>query len=235
MEREECLMKPGWTWKHKIIWLSIFAIAMSVLESAIVVHLRQIYYSENILNIFPVSPVLIRDFIIELGREAATVFMILAVAVLTEKKKVMRVFACFVFVFGLWDIFYYIWLKIFINWPLSWLEWDILFLVPWIWAGPWLCPALIALAFVVWGAWIIISEKDFRFSAPAIILFITGCLLELTTFLLPGIKVVINHGFGGYTNLMPGDFLWWMFIPGYLLMCAGLAGTVLNKNLVKTL
>jgi hypothetical protein len=164
-----------------------------------------------------------------LGREAATVFMILAVAVLTEKKKVMRVFACFVFIFGLWDIFYYIWLKAFINWPIAWGEWDILFLIPWVWIGPWICPALIALAFVVWGAWIIISIQDFRFSALTLSLFIFGCLLELTTFLQPGIEAVVKYGFKGYTYLMPGNFWWWMFIPGYLLMCAGLAGTLLNK------
>lgn len=219
-------MKP----KYKIVWLSIFAISMAVLESALVVHLRQLYYPENIQTLFPLSVILPRDFFIELGREAATVFMMFAVAVLTEKKKVMRVFACFVLLFGLWDIFYYIWLKVFINWPLSWLEWDILFLIPWVWIGPWLCPALIALAFVIWGAWIIISDKDFRFSVLTLALFIAGCLLELTTFLMPGIKVVMKHGFGGYTLLMPGDFWWWMFIPGYLLMCAGLAGTVVNEK-----
>ncbi|MBN2535816.1 MAG: hypothetical protein JXB88_23250 [Spirochaetales bacterium] len=225
-------MQPAWSWKHKIVWLGIFAISMAVLEAAIVVHLRQLYYPEDILCIFPVQPFLARDFLIELGREAATVFMILAVAILTEKKKVMRVFACFVFLFGLWDIFYYIWLKAFINWPVSWLEWDILFLIPWVWTGPWIYPALIALAFVIWGAWIVISDKDFRFGVLHLSLFTSGCVLELTTFLMPGIKVILNHGIRGYTFLMPGDFWWWMFIPGYLIMCAGLAGTVLNKKVV---
>jgi hypothetical protein len=219
-------MKPTWTWKHKLAWLCIFAMAMAVLESAIVVHLRQIYYPGDIQRIFPLATLLPRDFFIELFREAATVFMMLAAAVLTEKKKVMRVFACFVFMFGLWDIFYYIWLKVFINWPLTWLEWDILFLIPYVWVGPWICPVLISLAFVAWGAWIIISDKNYRFSAPALVLFISGCVLELTTFLLPGIQIVIKYGFSGYMHLMPGDFWWWLFIPGYLIMGAGFALTV---------
>jgi hypothetical protein len=230
-------MKPVLNWKYKLIWLGIFAIAMAVLESVVVVHLRQIYCPENITVIFPLPRFSIHDFFIELGREAATVIMFLAVAVLTmsmtvtEKNKIMRMFACFVFLFGLWDIFYYIWLKIFINWPLTWGEWDILFLIPWVWIGPWVCPVLIAVTFVIWGGLVISIKKDIKFSVLTLTLFITGCVLELITFLKPGIVMLIKYGPEGYTSIMPGDFWWWMFIPGFLLMCAGLAGTfLLNRN-----
>ena len=222
-------MKQTWNWKHKLIWLSLFAIAMALLESAIVIHLRQIYYPDNILSIFPIRLLSLRDLLIELSRETATVVMMFAVAVLVEKKKIIRVFACFVFLFGLWDIFYYIWLKVFINWPLSWAEWDVLFLIPWIWIGPWICPALIALAFVIWGTWIIISKREMKFRVLTLVLFITGCILELITFLTPPLIILLTSGSDGLTTYLPQNYLWWLFIPGYLIMCTGLAGVLLEK------
>jgi len=53
--------------------------------------------------------------------------------------------------FGLWDIFYYIWLRVFIGWPQSILEPDLLFLIPLPWWGPVLSPVLIALLMVIGG------------------------------------------------------------------------------------
>jgi hypothetical protein len=52
-----------------------------------------------------------RDLFIELGREVTTVAMILAVALLAARA-FTPVFAAFVYVFGLWDVFYYVWLKL---------------------------------------------------------------------------------------------------------------------------
>ena len=44
-------------------------------------------------------------------------------------------FAFFLFLFGVWDIFYYIWLKVFLHWPASLLTWDVLFLIPVPWVA----------------------------------------------------------------------------------------------------
>ena len=38
--------------------------------------------------------------------------------------------------FGIWDIFYYVFLKIIYDWPKSLFDWDILFLIPLPWWGP---------------------------------------------------------------------------------------------------
>ncbi len=107
------------------------------------------------------------------------------VALLAEHRRPVRTFAAFVFVFGgsLWDIFYYAWLKLLIDWPSSWLEWDVLFLIPWIWLGPWICPVLIALAFVVWGFRVLRSGEAPPLSAMSLNLFVAGSLLCLTAFL----------------------------------------------------
>ena len=89
-----------------VAWLGLYAIAMALVEAAVVVHLRHVYYPDDPLTIFPLEPMSPADFALELGREAATIVMIAAVACLAERTW-MRRFAAFVFVFGLWDGFYY--------------------------------------------------------------------------------------------------------------------------------
>ena len=193
---------------------------MANAEAALVVHLRSLYYPENPLAIFPLNLLSHRDLAIELTRELATVIMITSVALLAEKG-LMRVFAAFVFVFGLWDIFYYAWLKVMIGWPTEWLEWDILFLIPWPWLGPWICPALIALLFTLWGGRILLSPVDYSFSRLSMGLFLLGTALCLFAFLLLA-AVLLPGGEAAFQDYQPSGFSWWLFIIGYLLMTTGL-------------
>src|SRR5919198_442711 len=53
--------------------------------------------------------------------------------------------------FGVWDIFYYLFLRALTGWPRSLLDWDILFLVPLPWWGPVWAPTSIALLMILWG------------------------------------------------------------------------------------
>ena len=48
--------------------------------------------------------------------------------------------------FGVWDIFYYVFLKVIYDWPKSLFDWDILFLLPLPWWGPVLAPMSVAVA-----------------------------------------------------------------------------------------
>jgi len=201
---------------RNIIWLTLFAIAMAHVEAALVVHLRTIYYPDNPLNLFPLELMSHRDLNIELVRELATVVMILTVALLTGKG-FTRIFAAFVYVFGLWDIFYYFWLKVMLGWPVSWLEWDILFLIPWPWFGPWITPVFIALLFVLWGGWVLLMEKDVRFTRGTTFLFILGVLLVLVAFLMPALPLLVE-GEEAFRHFQPDEFLWRFYIIGYLLM-----------------
>ncbi len=50
------------------------------------------------------------------------------------KMKPDRKIALFFFAFGIWDIFYYVWLWLTIRWPASLVSMDVLFLIP----VPWL-------------------------------------------------------------------------------------------------
>src|SRR5207245_5465710 len=86
-----------------------------------------------------------------LVREAATLIMLLMVGILAGRTWRSRL-GYFAVAFGVWDIFYYIFLKLLCGWPHSILDWDILFLLPLPWWGPVLAPISIAVLMILWGA-----------------------------------------------------------------------------------
>jgi hypothetical protein len=210
--------------------VTMFAIAMAQLEAAVVVYLRRLHYAENPLDIFPLKFLGSYDVVVELSREFATVIMILAVALLLERSSRIRSFAAFVFVFGVWDIFYYVWLKILIGWPRSWLEWDVLFLIPIVWLGPWMCPVLISLLFVTWGFRTLYLPDDVSFTRNSLTIFSLGVALGLFTFFQPAAEVLMDSGTAGLREYTPGDFWWWLFIPSVMLMACGLGMTLRTAN-----
>ena len=50
-----------------LVWLTLYAIAMAYVEAALVVHLRQLYYADNLLTIFPLRLLSHADLVIELN------------------------------------------------------------------------------------------------------------------------------------------------------------------------
>lgn len=145
--------------KSTLITYLIFGIAMAYLESAIVVYLRQLYYPDGFQ--FPLIQIPLPIALTEIGREAATIVMLWFVARMGGRTFKER-FALFIYSFGVWDIFYYVWLKVLLNWPQSWLEWDILFLIPLPWVGPWLAPALVSAGFIFAAYMILTYPQKFR-------------------------------------------------------------------------
>src|SRR6478609_656709 len=147
-------MKPE---KKRIAVLITFSIAMAALESAVVVYLRALYYPDG----FTVAMKMIDQqiLLVEIAREAATVIMLLGVGWLAGKNFKDR-FAYFLMSFAVWDIFYYLWLKVFINWPSSVLEWDILFLIPITWLGPVLAPVICSVTMILLALVILQSNKQ---------------------------------------------------------------------------
>ena len=129
---------------------------MAYLEAAIVVYLRENYY----LSGFDLTLAQIPDriYFTEVGREIATIIMLYAYAY-TIGKNGREIFAYFAFNFGIWDIGYYIWLKVLINWPTTLLDGDILFLIPLPWAGPVLAPILISIALIAAAYFILKFER----------------------------------------------------------------------------
>ncbi len=167
----------------KIFWVTVFAIAMAFVESSVVVYLRVIYYPEGFK--FPLKLIMDNTIKVELYRELATLIMLLSVAVLAGRRLWER-FAWFLLAFGVWDIFYYVWLNVLIGWPSSLFEWDILFLIPLPWIGPVIAPMSISLLMIIAGI-IIISlfrkGHDFRPSLTTYILASAGVVLVLYSFM----------------------------------------------------
>lgn len=133
---------------RRILWVALFGIAFAFVESSIVVYLRALYYPEGFA--FPLKLIAKEHFVIELFREEATIIMLASVAMLSGSRAWEK-FAYFIVVFGIWDLFYYVWLKVLIDWPVSFFDWDILFLLPLPWIGPVIAPVLIALMMIVCG------------------------------------------------------------------------------------
>jgi hypothetical protein len=87
----------------------------------------------------------------EVIREAATLLMLAAVALVSTGVSGPGWLAAFAVAFGIWDLFYYVSLKMLIGWPTSLLTWDVLFLIPVPWAAPVLAPIIVSLSIIGTG------------------------------------------------------------------------------------
>jgi len=167
-----------------ILLVAIFAVAFAFVESTVVVYLRQILYPEGFA--FPLKLATLSQAAVEAVREFATLVMLAAVGMLAGKTGWQR-FSYFMIGFGVWDIFYYVWLKLILGWPASVLEWDILFLIPIPWIGPVIAPVLVSVTMIA-GGWLILYKEEVHgpFHAPraATALALLGSVIILTSFVL---------------------------------------------------
>ena len=120
----------------KLTLLAIFGIAMAHFEGVVVVYLRKALgmldsdSNKESLKSFPE-----RYLRIEMTREAATIIMLVAIALLTGTTWIEKgIF--FLWTFAFWDLFYYLSLYILIKWPQNFKTIDVLFLIP----KPWIAP-----------------------------------------------------------------------------------------------
>lgn len=220
-----------------ILWLIIFSIAMGYLETAVVVYLRKLLYPGS----FPFPLVSIQEDIavVEFWREAATILMLAGAGIIAGKNNLQR-FAYFIFCFAVWDIFYYIFLKVLLGWPVTLMDWDILFLIPVPWVGPVLAPCIVAITMIVFAMIVVyLQERGFRFKVKwrEWGLMLAGCFVILTSFMWDYIYYVKNSNggkglwtlsgsnslFEGAIDYVPGNYNWGLFIVGELMICAGIA------------
>jgi len=165
-----------------LVLTGIFAVAMAFLESAVVVYLREIYYPEGFA--FPLKMIEGTVGITEILREAATLVMLLFIALLAARSFTER-FAWFIFAFAIWDIFYYVFLFLLLGWPPSLYTWDILFLIPVPWTGPVLAPVLNSLTMILLALLILrirIHTDLFRLTFLEWLLFILGSLITVFSY-----------------------------------------------------
>jgi hypothetical protein len=193
--------------RRRLLWLTIYAVAMAYLESAVVVDLRGLYYPNGFE--FPLVTPPPTMAAIEIGREAVTLVMLLAVAALCGVDPWER-FLAFCIAFGVWDLFYYGWLWVFIRWPPSLLTWDILFLIPVPWMSPVLAPVIISVTLTASALWLWYLKQQgarLRFSPVVWTLVVVGGCLVLASFTLDFELAV--------TMSTPVPFRWGLFSAGY--------------------
>jgi len=198
----------------KIFWVSAFSIAMAFLEAAVVVYLRRVYGITDL--ILQVPPFDAQIAAIEVGRELATLVMLLSIGWIAGETFQSK--AGFAFItFGLWDIFYYIWLWVFIGWPQSILEPDLLFLIPLPWWGPVLSPVLIALLMVTGGIIAVIKTEKrqaLHIDAWFWVCLISGVLILLYTFMADALMVFPADA-STLSGLKPSQFNWPVYFLGF--------------------
>ena len=222
--------------KTILLWVTIFSIAMAFLESAVVVYLRAIYYPEGFQ--FPLASLDQRILITELFREVATIVMLLGAGVISGKNFGERL-AYFIYCFAIWDIFYYVFLKLLLGWPESFLTWDLLFLIPVVWVGPVICPILLSITMILLAGVIIyynrkmtnmkIKSREWLVLIFGSIVVIVSFTWDYSTFLigqysLSELLSLIGTAELNDLNLLyiPGKFIWWLFWVGELIILSGI-------------
>jgi hypothetical protein len=204
------------------IWVAIFAVAFAWVESAVVVYLRKIYFdgafSFPLVVVWEEGKHVIDPLIkIEFGREIATLIMLLAVGWVAGRNKFQR-FCFFMIAFGIWDIFYYIWLYVMVGWPKSLMTWDLLFYVPLPWVGPVITPVLIAAAMIGAGLLIIYYQErgyEIRWRWYDMAVEIACGLLIIVAFCWDWKNIVQVPGDIERTGI-PNPFAWWLYAPAFL-------------------
>ena len=214
----------------QLLWLTIFAISMGFLETSVVVYLRELMYPAG-FN-FPLAPISSKLARVELLREAATLLMLLSAGWLAGRTRFEK-FVLFLYTFAIWDIFYYIFLKLLIGWPATFFTWDILFLVPITWTGPVLAPLISSLSMMILaiitvnlinhGILVKINRMEW-------ISLITGACLQFLAFIWDYSKYIFQYySFNELWNLrgnkalyslsinyVPVSFNWLLFLAGEL-------------------
>jgi hypothetical protein len=162
--------------------VTLFAIAMALVESALVIHIWNHYYPDGFS--FPLKILSQRILVMELFREIATIVMLSCVGYLAFRQPVMR-FAVFLYTFAIWDIFYYLYLYLIAGFPATLLSWDLLFLVPHPWIGPVIAPMVNSLTMIILGLMIVYFGAKGRKAELTWLhwlLLISGALITIFTY-----------------------------------------------------
>jgi hypothetical protein len=103
-------------------------------------------------------------------------------------------------------------LKVFINWPAEWLEWDVLYLIPVPWISPWEAPVIVSIGFIVTSYFVLkhperFAERIFNKLEWTLEIFSAG--LILWSFFWQTNNVL--------NGKIPDYYPWWIFIIGMAL------------------
>ncbi|MDQ7822825.1 MAG: hypothetical protein RDV48_08540 [Candidatus Eremiobacteraeota bacterium] len=145
--------------------LTCYGIAMAYVEAMVVVYLRRLLplsqWNVEVTDLHSLTMFLSRHHVLwtEQTREAATIIMILAVALLAGGTLRMKAGA-FLYTFAIWDLFYYIFLYALIKWPPTLATGDVLFLIPRPWVSPVYVPVIISLAMLMLSLFVMGGKQN---------------------------------------------------------------------------
>ena len=223
--------KQNTLWRTVVV-LVLFGVAFGYIEAAVVDYLRALY-EPLALELYPerrpgdLFPLITLEQLeatgsahlnllkAEVSREAATMVMLVSIG-LAVGWNFNTCFAGFVIAFGIWDICYYLFLKVLIDWPTSLLDWDLLFLIPLPWVSPVLAPVLVAVSMVVagtlvlWREW---ADRSVRIGWQHWSTMALGALVIMVAFCWDYRRIMA----GG----MPQSFPWSIFLAGEAIGLAG--------------
>jgi hypothetical protein len=205
----------------------LFGIGFGYVEAAVVVYLRHIFYPDGFT--FPLA--IFEDvagakylLLTEIAREAATLVIIVTSTLLFGRNRYEK-WAAFLTIFAVWDIFYYVWLKVILNWPASIMDWDILFLIPLPWASPVLAPVLVSLTMLFFAAVIFyksLSGKSVGLTMVDRLGLVCSALVIVLSFCIGGLKT--------YSSDYHRYFNWPLFAIGNLSAIAFFCRNLLRKR-----
>jgi len=207
--------KPG---GHRWLVVALYAVAMAWVEAAAVYYLRSLFDRIEPYQPYPL-PVAGGFGEAELIREIATLIMLFTVGWLAGATWRTRL-GYSVVAFGVWDIFYYVFLRVMTGWPKSLLDWDILFLIPLPWWGPVWAPTSIALLMILWGTFMTKVERSpvsVGSQGKCLALGGIGVALALFTFMADAIRTA-DQGTEALRNMLPIRFNWPLFGVALALM-----------------
>jgi hypothetical protein len=218
-----------------LIWVGLLSIAMGYLETAVVVYIRELIYPDGFK--FPLQPIEAHLVFTEVFRELATMIMLISIGVLAGRKPTER-FAYFILSFAIWDIFYYVFLKVLIDWPESLLTWDVLFLIPVTWTGPVITPVIVALLMIVLALFIIYftdKQGKTRILGKEWVLLIGGSLIVIIAFCWDYSRFILKEYsflevftvpqdalFDLSLEYIPVSFNWWLYFLGIIVIISGI-------------
>jgi hypothetical protein len=214
--------------------LALFSIAMGLLEAIVVVYLRELYFPAGFR--FPLQFLPEKMLRLEALREICTIVMLLALSAVAAKTFIPRL-SVFLFTFGVWDIFYYVFLKALLGWPDSLLTWDVLFLIPVAWLAPVLAPLITSFTMIglaLLYAFLYQRYGTVRFDRPAWLLMALGVIILFFTFIWDYASIIIQGGFyrdlaglahnsafqATISSFVPAEFHWGLFGFGEALVLA---------------
>ena len=166
--------KPLGFW-GRLFWWTVFATSFGYVEAAVVVYVRRatgmapgldypaIFAARHaIFNGAGIMAEMRRQGVldIELGREFATLLLLFGAAWASGQTRRERL-GIFGFTFAVWDLTYYMFLIIRIDFPRHLQDIDIYFLLPIAWYGPVWFPTLICMPLILAGSlWLMRSSAN---------------------------------------------------------------------------